>query len=249
MSSTDHEIHSESEAVTDATGGAMSLVEHLQELRQRLIKIIITVSVASSCCYYFSANFIDWITQPAGKLYYMHPAEAFFTYMKVSVLLGFLLTLPVTMYQAWAFVLPALTKHERKLSIFLIPASVVLFAIGLAFSYFLALPAGIHFMLGFASETLQPLFSIGDYVSFVISFLLPFGFVFELPLIILVAAQFGLISSQFLKAKGKAVLVLSFVVGAILSPTPDVFSQTLVAVPLIILYVISYLIVRYVLRK
>ena len=104
-------------------------------------------------------------------------------------------------------------------------------------------------MLGFANDNLQPLFSLGDYLSFVISFLLPFGFVFELPLFILVAAHFGLVGSAFLRAKLKAVFVLSFVLGAVLSPTPDVFSQTLVAVPLIVLYELSYLIVRYILRR
>lgn len=227
----------------------MSLVDHLQELRQRLIKIMITVVVAASCCYYFAADLIALITRPVGKLYYMHPAEAFFTYMKVSFFVGFLVTLPITLYQVWAFVLPALKTNEKKAAAFLVPASVLLFTLGLAFSYFLALPAGIAFMLGFASENLQPLFSLGDYLSFVISFLLPFGFVFELPLLILVAAHFGLVGSAFLQAKRKAVLVLAFVMGAILSPTPDVFSQTLVAVPLIILYEVSYLIVRYVLRR
>ncbi len=232
-----------------ASEGAMSLIDHLQELRRRLIIVIITVAIASCGSYYFSADLTSLITQPAGKLYYMHPAEAFFTYMKVALIVGFLVTLPVTMYQVWAFILPALRVREKKAAAFLMLASVLLFALGMIFSYFFALPAGIRFMLGFASENLQPLFSIGDYVSFVISFLLPFGLVFELPLIIIVAAHFGLISADFLKTKRKAVLVLAFVAGAILSPTPDVFSQTLIAVPLAVLYEISHLIVRYVLHK
>jgi sec-independent protein translocase protein TatC len=229
--------------------GVMSLINHLQELRLRLIKIIITIVIASSFCYFFSADMVAWITQPAGKLYYMHPAEAFFTYMKVSIVVGFLITLPVTMYQFWAFLLPALKQRERKAATFLMLASVALFVSGLVLAYFLVLPTGVRFMLGFESVRLQPLFSISDYVSFVIALLLPFGFIFELPLGIVVAANFGLVSADFLKTKRKVVLVLAFVVGAILSPTPDIISQSLVAVPLMILYEISYLIVRYILHK
>ncbi|MDR3565338.1 MAG: twin-arginine translocase subunit TatC [Negativicutes bacterium] len=231
------------------TGAEMSLVDHLQELRRRLITCIVAILITSSGCYFYAAELIHLITAPAGKLYYMNPAEAFFAYLKVSVFAGFLLALPLVLYQTWAFVVPALTRQERKTSIFLVPASVILFFVGLAFSYVLVLPAGIKFFMGFATDELQPLFSLGEYLSFVISFLLPFGFVFELPLVILVGAKLGLVSSKFLAGKRKVMLVLSFVVGAVIAPSPDVVSQTMVAVPLLILYESSLLIVKYVLRK
>ncbi len=233
----------------NSIGAEMSLIDHLQELRKRLIISIAAVLITSAACYFYAAELVHLITAPAGKLYYMNPAEAFFTYLKVSVFAGFLLALPVVLYETWAFVVPALTKQERKASLFLVPASVALFFIGLAFSYFLVLPAGMKFFMGFASEELQPLFSLGEYLSFVISFLLPFGFVFELPLFILVAAKLGLVSSRFLTAKRKVVFVLSFVIGAIIAPSPDVVSQTMVAVPLLVLYEGSILIVKYILRK
>lgn len=233
----------------EISGGEMSLIDHLQELRRRLIVCIVVVLITSSVSYFYAAELIHLITAPAGKLYYMRPAEAFFAQLKVSLFAGFLLGLPVILYQTWAFVVPALTKQERKMSMFLVPASVLLFFIGLTFSYVLVLPAGIKFFMGFASDELQPLFSLGDYLSFVISFLLPFGFVFELPLIILVAAKMGLVSSRFLAAKRKVVFVMSFVVGAIIAPSPDVLSQTMVAVPLLVLYEGSILIVKYLLRK
>jgi sec-independent protein translocase protein TatC len=232
-----------------ASGGEMSLIDHLQELRRRLIVCIAVVLIASTACYFYAAELVHLITAPAGKLYYMNPAEAFFAYLKVSLFAGFLLSLPVVLYQTWAFVVPALSKKERKASLFLVPASVGLFFTGLAFSYVLVLPAGIKFFMGFATDELQPLFSLGEYLSFVISFLLPFGFIFELPLFILVAAQLGLVSSRFLSAKRKMVLVLSFVIGAVIAPSPDVVSQTMVAVPLLVLYEGSILIVKYVLRK
>jgi sec-independent protein translocase protein TatC len=247
MSDTPREI--ESEQGERVPSGEMSLVDHLQELRKRLIVCVVVVLAASIACYFFAVDLVHIITAPAGKLYYMNPAEAFFTYLKVSFFAGFLVSLPVVFYQLWAFVVPALTRQERTASLFLVPASLVLFFVGLAFSYFLVLPAAIGFFIGFATEDLQPMFSIGQYLSFVISFMLPFGFVFELPLFIIVAAKLGVINSAFLVAKRKMVVVLSFVVGAVVSPTPDVFSQTMIAVPLMILYEISIFIVKHVLRK
>lgn len=237
------------EAASEVASGEMSLVEHLEELRRRIIIIVIAVAIGTTACYFYAAELVQFITAPAGKLYYLNPAEAFFTYLKVSFFAGFLLALPVVLYQVWAFTVPALTTTERKAAILLIPASVLLFFVGLAFSYFFVLPAGIKFFMGFATDTLQPMFSIGQYLSFVISFLLPFGFIFELPLFVLVLARLGVISSAFLTAKRKMVLVLSFVIGAVISPTPDVFSQSMVAVPMVILYEISILVVKYLLRK
>jgi sec-independent protein translocase protein TatC len=227
----------------------MSLVGHLEELRKRIIVSLIAVAVGSTVSWFYSKQIVHFITAPAGKLYYMSPAEAFFTYLKVSLFAGLLLALPVVLYQLWAFVVPALTFKERTAALVLVPMSVVLFFTGMAFSYWLALPAGIKFFLGFATKDLQPLLSLGQYISFVISFLLPFGLVFELPLFIIVLAQVGLISSQFLLKKRKHVLVLAFVIGALIAPTPDVFSQTMVAVPVIILYEFSVFMVKYILKK
>jgi len=227
----------------------MSLVDHLQEFRKRLMIALVAVAAGSAISYYYAAELVHYITAPAGKLYYMSPGEAFFAYLSVSFFAGFLLALPVVLYQVWAFVVPALSKKERVASLILIPASVLLFFTGLIFSYVLVLPAGIKFFMGFASEDLQPMLSLGQYLSFVISFLLPFGFIFELPLVIIVLAKLGIIGSEFLNARRKQVLVLSFVVGAIISPTPDVFSQTMIAVPVIVMYEISLFIVKYILKK
>lgn len=235
--------------VTTQEMGEMSLVDHLQELRHRIIIIVIAIALGSCAAYFYAQEIVQFITAPAGKLYYLNPAEAFFTYLKVSFFAGFLLVLPIVLYQVWAFVVPALTTTERKTTLILLPASVLLFFVGLAFSYYLVLPAGIKFFLGFATENLQPMFSIGQYLSFVISFLIPFGFIFELPLFVLVLAKMGIIGSKFLKTKRKIVILSTFVIGAVISPTPDVFSQSMIAIPMIILYEISILIVQYVLRK
>lgn len=229
--------------------GEMSLVNHLEELRRRIIVILVAVGIGTTVSYFYAAELVHFITAPAGKLYYMNPAEAFFSYLKVSVFAGFLAVLPIVLHQVWSFIVPALTTKERMATVILVPVSVVLFFVGLAFSYFFVLPAGIKFFMGFASEDLQPLISLGQYLSFFISFLIPFGFIFELPLLILVLAKLGLITSPFLIAKRKIVLVMSFVVGALIAPTPDVFSQTMIAVPILVLYEVSILVVKYLLRK
>jgi len=227
----------------------MSLFDHLQELRRRLIICIAAVLGTSTGCYMFAEELVRIITASAGKLYYMNPAEAFFAYLKVSLLAGSLLALPLIFYHIWAFVMPALAKTRRTASFLLVIMSLVMFFAGLVFSYFLVLPAGIKFFMGFATEGLQPMISIGQYISLVISFLLPFGFIFELPLFIIVATQLGMIDSGFLVSKRKIVIVLSFVIGAIVAPSPDVFSQAMIAIPLLVLYEMSIVIVKHILHK
>ena len=227
----------------------MSLVEHLEELRERLIKSLIAVSIGSAICYFFIEEIMHYITLPAGKLYYMYPAEAFFTYLKVSIFAGFLLTMPYVFYQIWKFVLPALTLQERTIIGLVVPASVVLFMTGLAFSFFLIMPLALKFFLGFGSQELQPMLSLNRYFDFAIAFILPFGLVFELPLALIVMANLGIIGSDYLKKKRRMVIFMSFVVGAVISPTPDMFTQSMIAIPMILLYEISLFIVRYILRK
>lgn len=235
--------------VEEEKQGNMSLIRHLEELRHRLIYSFIAIGLCSCICYFFIEEIMHYITVPAGKLYYMQPAEAFFTYLKVSIVAGFLLSLPVVLYHVWRFFLPALTSGERMLIALVVPVSAGLFFIGLAFSFFFVLPAGIKFFLGFGTEDLQPLLSVGKYLDFVISFVLPFGFIFELPLIIVILAKMGIVSSAFLRQKRRIVIFMTFVIGAVISPTPDVFSQSMIALPMIFLYEISVFIVRFILRK
>ena len=232
----------------DEKEGSMSLMRHLEELRSRIIKSLLAVAVGSGIAYFYIEEIMDFVTMPSGKLYYMQPAEAFLTSIKVALFTGFLLALPVVFYQIWRFVLPALTVREKTMIALLVPASVILFFVGIAFSFFLVLPIAIKFFVGFSTENLQPMFSISQYFSFVTSFVLPFGAVFELPLVILVMAKLGFINSEFLRKKQRLVLFLTFIIGAIVTP-PDVFSQAMIAIPLFMLYEVSYLIVRFVLQK
>lgn len=229
--------------------GNMSLVRHLEELRQRIIRSLIAIGIGSCVAYYYIEDIMALLTLPTGRLYYLQPAEAFFTYLKIAFAAGFLLALPVVFYEIWKFVLPALTIRERTVVGLLVPSSVLLFFAGMAFAFFLALPAAIKFFVGFSTENLQPMFTLRQYFDFVLSFVLPFGAVFELPLFIIVFAKLGFIGSDFLRRKQRLVFFLSFVVGAIVSPTPDIFNQSMIAVPLIVLYEISYVTVRFIMRK
>lgn len=234
---------------TKTNDGSMSIIAHLTELRKRLIRSLIAIGIGSCIAYYFIEDIMHLLTGPAGKLYYMQPAEAFFTYIKVAIFVGFLIALPVVLYQIWRFVLPALIGMERYLLSVIVPVSLILFLAGIAFSFFLVLPAAVKFLVGFSTQELQPMFSIKQYFDFVIAFLLPFGFIFELPLAITLLAKVGIVSSKFLAKQQRIVIFLTFVIGAVISPTPDIFSQCMIAIPMILLYEIGYVIVRFGMKK
>lgn len=242
-------VESQAETSEKVPGSDMSLIDHLQELRQRIIKAVLAIGIGFTVSYFYAEHLINFITAPAGKLYYMSPAEGFFSYLKISFVFGVLGALPIILYQVWAFLVPALTTNERTALVILVPTSVILFFTGLSFSYFLVLPAALKFFIGFTTENLQPLLSLGQYLSFIISFLLPFGIIFELPLFLVVLAKVGLISSAFLVSKRKMMIVASFVIGAVISPTPDVFSQTMIAIPLLLLYEASILVLKHLMDK
>ena len=230
--------------------GSMSLTEHLAELRSRLIKSLLAVAFGSCVAYIFLDEITNYLTMPVGKLYYMRPGEAFFTYLKIDIAAGFLIALPIIFYHAWKFFLPALTRNERAVLGILVPSSVVLFFAGLAFSFFLILPVALKFFMGFGEETenLQSMFSFASYLEFVILFVLPFGFVFELPLVIIVLGKLGILTSDKLGKYRRYVIFFSFVIGALVT-SPDVITQIAVAIPVILLYEVGYLVVKYILRR
>ena len=198
--------------VHEGSDGEMPLSGHLQEFRSRLIICLVVVAAASGVSYNFVEEIIDIISAPAGKLYFLNPAEVFFVF--------------------W-----------------LIPTAVLLFYAGLAFSYYAVFPAAVLFFMGFATASLQPMFSLSSYLSFFIAFMLPFGVVFELPLVLFFLAKMGLITSAFLKSKRRVLIVVAFIFAAVVSPTTDIFTQVMIAVPMIVLYEASILLVRFILRK
>ena len=237
------------EAELDKIRGNMSLINHLDALRKRIIIILITLIVTSCGAYYYSEKIVNFLTSSAGKLYYITPAEAFFAHMKVSFVVGFMISLPIIIHQIWLFIAPGLRKSERKAGIYLIPASIFLFFIGISFSYFAVLPAAMSFFIGFQTDSLQPMLSLGQYLSFVLSFILPFGFVFQLPIVIIILTKFGIVNPVSLQKQRKYVLLIAFVIGAIVSPTPDILSQFMIAVPTMLLFEISLFLAKYMVKS
>ena len=225
------------------------LRDHLQEFRKRLIICLVVVAIAALACYNYVDDIIALLSGPAGKLYFMNPSEVFFTYMEIALYAGILFTLPVLLYEVWAFVAPALWPEERRAVLVILPTAVILFYVGLVFAYYLVIPAAVTFFMGFATQTLQPMFSLESYLSFILALTLPFGFIFELPLIVVFLAKIGLVTGDFLKGKRKILIVIAFIFAAVVSPTTGIFTQTMIAVPLIVLYEISLFIVCKVMHK
>lgn len=242
------DTYTETEAKLMQEASSMSVVDHLSELRTRLVIAIVAIIIGTLGAYYYVEDILQILVAPAGKLYYTKPTEAFFTYMKISLVAGCIVSSPVWFYQIWAFIVPALSKGEKKVTFMVVPTAVVLFVVGVLFSYYLVLPMAIQFFIGFGTDELQPLFSIGQYIDFVNAFILPFGITFELPLILIALGVLGILSSDRLREYRKMFILLAFIIGAAISPTPDMLSQTMIAGPMILLYEISYGVLRYIVK-
>lgn len=242
------DTYTETEQKLMDEAGSMSLIDHLGELRGRIIVALVAMIIGTVVSYYYVDDIIQILIAPAGKLYYTKPTEAFFTYMKISIVSGLIVSSPVWFYQIWAFIIPALSKGEKKVTFLIVPSAISLFIIGVLFSYYLVLPTAIEFFIGFGTDGLQPLFSIGQYIDFVVGFIIPFGITFELPLIIVALGALGILSSQRVRSFRKIFILLAFIVGGAISPTPDMLSQTMIAGPMVLLYEISHGILRYILK-
>lgn len=209
---------------------------HLEELRRRLIVCLAAWLLGSIISYIYAEDIIAVLSAPAGKLYFLNPAEVFFSYLEVAAFMGFLGTLPIHCYEFWRFLRPALRGGEVTTALWFIPSALLLFYGGSAFAFFWVLPAAIQFFMGFATVSLQPMFSLSAYLSFFIAFLLPFALGFELPLVLLVLSRLGLVTAAMLKAKRRIFILLAFIFAGVVSPTTDMFTQTCIAISMIALY-------------
>ncbi len=223
----------------------MSLFEHLDELRRRIIYIALVIFIAAIICFVYVNDILSFLIAPAGEmnLIYTTPAEAFMAQIRLAFTAGTVLTIPITFYHILAFIMPALRRMERRTVIPLIIFMNLLFFLGMAFSYYLVFPFALHFFLGFQTESLEPLFTISRYISFVVSFLISFGAVFQVPVVFWFLGRLGLVSSQFLKKQRKFAILVMAIVSAIITP-PDVFSQLLMIAPLLFLYETGIILVR-----
>ena len=224
----------------------MTLTEHLVELRSCLLKALAALVIGTASSVYFFQDIMDVLTSAAKELYYMRPAEAFMIYMKVALLSGLLLASPFMLYE---FVRPALTWRERKFTLICLPLALLLFIAGMLFSYSFVFPRGLEFFLGFAAGKVNPLISMESYLDFLLMLVVPFGFAFTVPVILTLLAYLGLISSRLLMKFQRHVILVAFIIAGVITPTPDIITQTLLAVPMILLYEVSIVIIRYLLKR
>lgn len=210
---------------------------HLAEARNRLLWVISALIGGTIGGYLLHEPLSTILIQPLDqKLYYSSPAGAFEFTLKVSLFFGVLVTIPIFMFHCLRFIEPALPRHSMARTLQLLALSCLLMVLGAAFAYLVSLPAALHFLTQFGSERVESLISTNDYFSFVSRYVLAFGLLFQLPLVMLVVNSIARIDAKTLFRHQRWVILLSFIAGAILTPTPDVFNQALLAVPIILLY-------------
>ncbi len=249
----------------------MSLFSHLEELRRRILITLVAIGVGFILTFSYSEAILRFLKRPLTTdlvfsraypflrsvprpgasidLIFLAPAEAFWMHMKIALLTGLMLVLPVVLYQIWKFIAPGLLPQEKRYALPFVVLATVFFFFGLAFCFYFVLPFALNFLLTYKTENLKPMISIGNYVDFTAKFLLAFGLIFELPLVIGVAAKMGLVTPQFLSKNRKYAILINFTIAAILTPTPDVFNQTLMALPMCLLYEVGIIAARILVRK
>jgi len=220
---------------------------HLEEQRKRLITCFIAIGVGFVLAFSVKEWLFHLLTaplisvmQPGEKLIFTSLPEAFFVYLKVAFFSGILLAIPVILYQFWMFIAPGLYTEERRHLAPIMALSIFFFIGGGLFGYYVVFPIGFQFFLSFATDTIQPLLTMREFFSFTSLFLLVFGLVFELPLVLVFLVKLRIVSIDFLTKNRKYAILVIFIIAAILSP-PDVISQTLMAIPMIVLYEIGIL--------
>jgi sec-independent protein translocase protein TatC len=238
--------------------GEMPFLDHLEELRWRIFKAAGALVVATILGFYliYRFNVLELIVNPVqpylvddGKLNYLNPVTPFFFILKTSVLVGLILAFPVVLYQVWSFLSPALEKREKRLIIPSLYMGMLLFAAGVALSYYVALPVSLRFLLGIQTEILQPMLTADEYLSFVVRLLVAFGVIFELPVVVLILSVLGLVTPKFLRSKRRHAIVIITVLASLLSPGDVVMVTLIMMVPLIFLYEFSIFLSALVYKK
>ncbi len=230
-----------------------SFVSHLVELRDRMIRSLLVVMVLFVVCFYFAPDIMRFLSQPllealpAGtKPIWIDQAGAFFTLTKIAFLSALLMSLPWVLYQAWAFVAPGLYAHEKKFALPLVLSSVFFLVVGIAFAYTFVLPAAYKFFIAMTARTgAEALQDLQKYWDFTLAIFFGFGITFEVPVVEMLLVKLGMVSVDQLRHARRYVVVGAFIVAAILTP-PDVISQFMLAVPLILLYELGIYLARFI---
>ncbi len=236
----------------------MPFLEHLEELRWRIFKSLIALVIFSIISFVYIEEIFSWLVMPyndavdialeknpglAGqnspRLVFLNPTGGFMIYMKLAFSVGLIASLPVIFYQLWKFIAPGLLTGERRVAPLIVFFTTLCFLLGGAFCYFIVLKYGLGFLLGFQTPTLVPMISIDEYFGLVMTLILVFGLVFEMPVLAYFFTKLGLLTPEFLRQKRQYGIVSIFIIAAIVTPSVDAFTQILLAVPLMVLYEIS----------
>jgi sec-independent protein translocase protein TatC len=254
----------------------MTLVEHLLELRNRLVKAAVALAAATILAAIFYQRWFDIAVWPimgrckpaaaaalsaaapeaagaAGAaggvqlpcLQAITPTELVFAFIKVTLVVGLILAMPVIAYQAWAYIAPGLTRKERRYVIALVPGVTISFVAGILFAYFALMPPALGFLLGFGNNVVEIKPTVASYISFITRLLVAIGLVFQLPVVLFFLAKVRLINPKMLGTIRRYVVVVAFIVAAVVTPTPDPFNQLLVAIPILVLYEVGALLARF----
>lgn len=229
--------------------GRMSFLDHLDELRTRLVRALLAVVAGFIIAFAFIERLFGFIMRPlqavlpdGGKLVYTEPAEAFLLYMKVAALVGLLLATPVVLYQVWMFVAPGLYANEKKFAIPFVLFATVFFIAGAAFSHYMVFPWAWQFFAGFTTDYMQFMPRIQPVFSLYVKLMLAMGLVFQLPTLVFFLARVGLVTPRFLVKHVKYAILIIFIIAAVITPTADPVTQALVAGPMMVLYALSIVI-------
>jgi len=223
-------------------GKVLTILEHLQELRRRLIIASAALLIGIIASAVFTQQLLHWLIAPAKdkvedlSIIYTEPLEYWATYFRVALVAGVALAMPVIVYEILAFVGPGLTRQERRWVYPIVVGASLSFLAGAAFAYYVELPPALRFLLGFSGDVAEPFIRVGSYVNFVTRLMLVTGLVFEMPLVVMGLAKLGVVTSRRLLGWWRYALVLAFVVAAIVTPSIDPVTQSLVAAPIIVLY-------------
>jgi sec-independent protein translocase protein TatC len=227
--------------------GKMSFFDHLAELRTRIMWSLAAAGGGLVIALYFTDRVMRYMVDHVLKVkpVFTSPTEGFWTYMKVAMILGLFIAMPVVLWNVWGFVAPGLHKHEKKYAAPFVVIGSLLFLLGGAFALFVVVPFAVQFLVSFGQgQGLQPMLTISSSVDFILKFTLAFGLVFELPVVITLLSMIGVVTPQFLSKNRKYAILINFVIAAVLTPTPDALNQTLMAGPLILLYEIGIISAR-----
>ena len=228
----------------EVTTGEMPFLHHLEELRIRLIKVISTVLIGSLVAYFLSDHMVDFLVKPVGTVYFREPTGAFMIRIKVSLFAGLVVGIPVILYQFWKFVGPGLYSKEIK---FLMPVTLLgtlFFFTGAGFCFYFVMPAAMKILQEFATPNVKAWIDVNEYFSFVFWLCVAFGAVFELPIIAFFLGKLGIVSARTLRKGRRIAIVIIAIVAAVITPTPDAFTMTLLGVPLYLFYEASIIVVH-----